>query len=590
MSIYLEKLNNKQKTAVLANGNVLITACPGSGKTRVIAHKVAYEIESIIETKKLVIALTYTNRAADEIKRRVENFDIDTSNLWTGTIHSFCLEWIIKPYVGYIKELKNGFTIVDEIESDEIINDLKTRFGIARWTNIKRIYKLDGGFIVNDSRHLPLIEEYKKILHDNSKIDFDDILYYSYRLLINRKIISSRLSNIFHLICVDEYQDTQELQYSILSEIIKANKNKTNIFFVGDVCQAIYGSIGGIAKTVHEIQTQFGIKIDELELSGNYRSNQRIIDYYSNYQINKIKITAVSSIATNNGHIAYDEKTNKDDIHKTIAEIILQNIKAGIPANEICVMAPQWWMVLPMGRKLKSQLPDIDFDAFGLSPFRRVRDNIWYKAIRLFLSTPSNSNYVLRYQWVTELIVALDEQIPDLLTNISNRKRYLLRLVNFFKCNETDSLTYIEEALEYFMICLNIEIEQYPFLKDRRDSFMTVVRNELQREDFDYATEISTLKRIFNRKKGVVVNTCHGVKGEEYETVIAYGLLDGYVPNWSDLDKEASLKLLYVICSRAKNNLYLFSELGHSTKAGPRSSTPALSSLKFQYDCSLPSF
>ena len=585
MSVHHKDLNKQQIKAVETDGNVLITACPGSGKTRVITHKLAYELQRMSDSKRLIIALTYTNRAADEIKRRVEKFDISTSNLWTGTIHSFCLEWILKPYMGYLSELKNGFAIIDEFESDELISELKDKHCIYKYASIKRVYNLDGGFNTNDSRYLPLIQEYKKTIHREKKIDFDDILYYSYKLIIKFPIISVRLSNLFSLLCVDEYQDTQELQYSILAEIVKANDNKTKIFFVGDICQAIYGSIGGIAKNKNEISKQFGgITIEPLELSGNYRSNQRVIDYYSNYQVENLRIAAVSSIAVNRGVISYDTETHLDNIHEVVSKLIRNTINKGIAPSEICVMAPQWWMILPMGRKLKSLLPDIDFDAFGLSPFRRIRDNIWYKVIKLFLSKPYNSNYTIRYQWALELLIALDEIIPDFLLGISNRKRFLLRAINHFSTNQKDSLLFIEEALKYFLWVFSISIENFPLLNDKREIFIRVVARELEKEEFDYASDVNTLIRVFNTKSGVVVSTCHGVKGEEYETVIAFGLLDGYIPNWNDEDKMAANKLLYVMCSRAKNNLYLFSEQGHKTKLGPRAPTGVLAGIPYSYD------
>jgi superfamily I DNA/RNA helicase len=585
MSIHFKDLNDEQIDAVKAKGNVLITACPGSGKTRVITHKIAFEIEQLAGSKKYLVALTYTNRAADEIKRRVEKFNIETDRLWTGTIHSFCLEWIIKPYVGNIPELANGFTIIDEIESEEIISELKNKYGVNRYASIKRVYNLDGSFETNDINYLPLIEEYKQIIHQDKKIDFDDILYYAYRLLKTYSIVPLRLSNLFELICVDEYQDTQELQYAILAEIVKSRDNKTRIFFVGDVCQAIYGSIGGIAKSKEEISVQFGkITIEDLQLTGNYRSNQRIIDYYSYYQVQPIVIQAVSGIAKNPGLISYDTQTNKEDVHVVISNLIVEALKKGVPPSEICVMAPRWWMILPMGRKLKSLLPHIDFDAFGLSPFRKIRDNIWYRVIRLFLTTPSNSNYAIRYQWASELLIAIEEFVPSFLHDIHNRKRYLLRVINHFKSKEINSLNYINECLSYFIQKFSLPVDDSPELLGRRDIFDAVIKAELSKEEFDYATEISVLKRIFNTKSGVVVSTCHGVKGEEYDTVIAFGLLDGYIPNWNDADKKASHKLLYVMCSRAKNHLYLISEKGHRLKYGERAPTPVLVAVQYNYD------
>jgi superfamily I DNA/RNA helicase len=585
MSDYFKDLNPEQTDAVKAVGNVLITACPGSGKTRVITHKLAFELEKVQGRKRMLVALTYTNRAADEIRRRIERMNMETGNLWSGTIHAFCLEWIIKPYEGYIPETANGFVIADEIESEEIIRALKEKYGVSKYTTIKRIYKLDGTFDTDDVAQIGLIKEYKSIIHGNKKIDFDDILFFSYKLITYYPVIAVRLSNLFELICVDEYQDTQELQYAILAQIVKAQQNKTRLFFVGDVSQAIYGSLGGVAKGVEEIEKQFGgIHIEPMKLTGNYRSTQRIVDYFSNYQIQPGKIVAVSSIAKDIGLISYNKTVNKNQVDEAIAKLIRSALDRKIPPEEICVMAPQWWMILPMGRKLKSLLPDVDFDAFGLSPFRKVRDNSWFKLIRLFLTTPGNSNYMVRHKWAGDVLAVFDDFFPSFLQHIENRKRYLLRRINHFNSDETDSLSYIRECLDYFARELFLPVDAIPLLQEARRIFDESVRKELEKAEFDYAREIKVLRRVFNSKSGVVVSTCHGVKGEEYDTVIAFGLLDGYIPNWGDPDKLASNKLLYVICSRAKRHLYLIAERGHTIKFKDRSPTPILNGVRFSYD------
>ncbi len=584
MDRFLQDLNDEQKIAVMAKGNVLITACPGSGKTRVLTHKLAIELGGVKSKEKLV-ALTFTNRAADEIRRRVAKFNIETNQLWTGTIHSFCLEWILKPYLGNLTELQNGFSIIDEYDAEQLIEQLKRKHNIPRFANIKRAYNLDGSFNVSDGTHLSVIHEYKATLQLRHLIDFDDILYYSYKLVTGFPIIGLRLSNLFPFICVDEYQDTQELQYAILAEIVKAGNLKTRMFFVGDISQAIYGSIGGVAKTVNEISQQFGgIEIDQLELAGNYRSTQRIIDYYSNYQLTEFDIVSLSDFADEPGTVIYETDIHRNDVHEHIAELILSYIDDGVPPNQICVVAPQWRMIIPMGRKLQSTLPQVDFDAYGLSPFRKVRDNVWYKMIRLFLSKSGNSNYSLSYQWVDELLVDIDQHLPQFLSHINNRRRFLLRLIRTFQSELNESIDYIKAAFHFFLESVNINLENYPALAERLESFIKVVTLELAREDFDYATDIAVLKRVFNSKNGVVISTCHGVKGEEYEVVISFGLLHGYIPNWGEVDRDAAKKLLYVICSRAKEHLHLISEVGHRTQRGaPYTPTTELSNVVFDY-------
>lgn len=109
MFVWSEKeINKEQSDAIVEEENVLLIACPGSGKTRTLTYKVAYELSKLTSEKKHIIAITYTNRAADEIKERIDLLGVETKQLWIGTIHSFCLEWILRPYSCYNSRLKKG--------------------------------------------------------------------------------------------------------------------------------------------------------------------------------------------------------------------------------------------------------------------------------------------------------------------------------------------------------------------------------------------------------------------------------------------------------------------------------------------------
>ena len=118
------KLNSEQEDAIKEPQSVLLIACPGSGKTRALTYKIAFELGKLISKKEFIIAITYTNNAADEIKERVELLGVDTNQLWIGTIHSFCLEWILRPYHLYLDELKNGFRVINSHESEAILTEL----------------------------------------------------------------------------------------------------------------------------------------------------------------------------------------------------------------------------------------------------------------------------------------------------------------------------------------------------------------------------------------------------------------------------------------------------------------------------------
>ncbi|MDR0681601.1 MAG: ATP-dependent helicase [Dysgonamonadaceae bacterium] len=588
----LRGLNEQQKDAVLTDGHVLLTACPGSGKTRVLTYKLAYELQKIGDTKKRAVALTFTNRAADEIKRRIVHMDIDPTKLWAGTIHAFCLEWILRPYASYLDELKNGFVISDEYKTEELLSFIKKEFEeegilIEKPWDIKTRLDTNGNFMDLEPTHLVLLEEYHNRLVDEGLIDFDQILYYAFKLVNSYPKIAKTLNNLFHIICVDEYQDTSNLQYAILSKIITAKEGKTILFLVGDKDQAIYGSLGGVAKSLNEIKSEFeNLNIQEKELSGNYRSCQRIIDYYRNYQTADIEIESLCSHADESGLITFNNILNKDDLDKYIASVIEDNLNSGIPEHEICVLAPQWWMVIPMGRKLKTLLPQVNFDAYGLSPLLRNKENIWFKVARLFLVEPSLSMYFVRNRWASELIEEFDILGIRILDNVDRKSKSLLRIINSISSTQSDGLAYIEECFNALLMIIEVRIDEHPTLKQHWEYFFEGTKKRLKNPEFDYAKDTQSFKRLFKQHSGVVVNTCHGVKGEEFHTVIAFGLLHGFVPNWGEDDPSgAGKKLLYVICSRAKKYLHLISENGRTTKGGkPYETTGHLKRLVFHYD------
>ena len=114
-------LNQKQIDAINEENNLLLVACPGSGKTRTLTYKIAKELSKIKTHQQYVIAITYTNAAADEIKDRIELLGVDTSQLWIGTIHSFCLKRKLRPYSLYLPRLKKGFRVINSHDTEEIL-------------------------------------------------------------------------------------------------------------------------------------------------------------------------------------------------------------------------------------------------------------------------------------------------------------------------------------------------------------------------------------------------------------------------------------------------------------------------------------
>jgi superfamily I DNA/RNA helicase len=587
----LDKLNDEQKVAVRQEGNVLLTACPGSGKTRVIIHKLAYELSHLDEgSKKRIAAVTFTVRASEEIFKRLNAMGISCDKIWSGTLHAFCLEWIIKPYSCYLPELQNGFFIADETFCSDLISSLKEKYKLQQIDPVNLRFNRDGSFAEPKSVQKRLLKEYHEILKSKKLIDFELLLFYSYKILCAYPKIPATLSKLFKLICVDEYQDTQDLLYAIFSTIIKAGNGSISLFLVGDTDQAIYASLGGVAKSMNEIKQELdGMPIVPLTLTGNYRSSQRIVDYYSHFQTQPIQIEAVGKNANKKGLITLNSTINRSKIVEEIARLIQLSLDSGVPEDEICVLVPQWWLITSVSKKLRATLPDVNFDASGLAPMSRNRENIWYKLSRLFLTEPNPKIYSLRYRWATELIENFRIQTNTEFSEKYVLERHFLRLINSISSKETEAIDYLVDCFNQFLTAVEIDYTKHPSLVENWKLFFINIESRLNDPEFKVPSDIQSFKSFYREMTGVVINTCVGVKGEEFETVIAYGLLNGYIPHWNEIFSgnaiEASKKLMYVICSRAKVNLHLISERGRTTRRGDElTMTPELASKVFVYD------
>ncbi|MBB3697736.1 UvrD-helicase domain-containing protein [Flammeovirga yaeyamensis] len=587
----LDELNSEQLEVVQSNRNLLLTACPGSGKTRVIINKIAHELSLMkSESKRKILTLTFTNRASDEITRRLNRLGVLTSEVWSGTIHSFCMEWIIKPYAGYLDELRNGFTIVDEKYISSRITELKEEHNIGFFDNVNMKIERNGEYSCTNVSYIPFLDNYYNGLKESKMIDFELLLHYSNKLLARYPKISNSLAKIFKYILVDEFQDTQDIQYSIISHIIKNSDDNSNVIFVGDIDQAIYTSLGGVAMNFEELKVEIDdSNMESKTLTGNYRSAQRIIDFYSHFQSNELQIQSEANIPDESTLISLNRNISKEQIPNEIARLIQFNLNNGIPESEICVLVPQWWLITSITRRLRQLLPEVNFDASGITPMSQIRENFWYKVGRLFLTEPLPKMYSARYKWAEEIIELFKLQTNRDMLDTPKPEKILLRIINSINPNKTEGIEYLAECFDELLSELNIDLSFFPDLVSSKEIYFETIETRLQDETYDVPTDTESFKKFYRENSGIVINTCVGVKGEEFETVISYGLLYGYVPHWNEIyngnPDSASKKLLYVICSRAKRNLHLIAETGRQTRRGVELGINRhLGEVEFDYD------
>lgn len=573
----LEGLNDKQKEICLSTDNYILTACPGSGKTRTIVHRLAFLHGKYPESRKLNIAITFTNRAADEMENRLNDMGIESDSIWTGTIHQFCMQYIIRPYAMYSARLKCGYHIIDEYKKNEYGKEIAERLHIK--IQYSKYYE-----------NAQIIREYEQIKRENKEIDFDDILSESLGLLCGNSFIAENIAAIIRSIHVDEYQDTNQLQYQIIAQIV--SKNKTiNVLFIGDVNQAIYGNLGGIAKTSEEIRNLFDLPFREDCLNGCYRSTQRLIDYYSAYSVQNTGAKSLCAYAECRGHISYDSLLNCSQLSETIAGIIIETLNSGVAEEQICIAAPQWYRLYSLASELRRMLPNVRFNAPDITAFKYDPLNPFFILARLSF-TDEGKHVRLRKKLATEFI-----SIMTMEYGIAFRDGFdslsLLKAINGIvqKKSYKDGI----DCLYKVFLCIISFSRGYISPDDAimRSFIAFIEKAEGRIKNYDLDRDYDSIAKCFDEKKGIVITTIHGTKGEEYETVIAFELLNGILPHW-DYIMKANLKtqrrdithrLLYVLCSRAKKNLYLFSESGHYTNKGsPYTATDELKQYYYQYD------
>jgi len=583
-------LNREQATAVEEPSSVFLIACPGSGKTRTLTYKIAYELSRSTD-KRIVVAITYTHRAADEIQERIEDLGVDTSGLWIGTIHSFCLEWIIKPYGIYCPELAHGYRVIDTHDRELMLERLCAPYrGVTHWDC--DYYVSETGYHLgcpdtrkHDAIH-KILQEYFRELAASRQIDFELILWHAHALMRDQKHIAVLLSQVFSHVLVDEYQDTKQIQYSLLISILRAGGGRTKTFIVGDPNQAIYGSLGGYAMRVADFRAQVGIPIKEMELSRNYRSSERIISYFSNFNVHATSIKSAGDHVAFPSLVTYNRYIAHTDVHDELVRLIQVSLAAGIAPEEICVLAPWWILLASTTRKLVAMLPHCQFDGPGLVPFSNDYDNFWFKVSKILLTESSPRLLVRRMRWANDVI----KDLGDFGVDTSRlTQRLLLRECNAISIMETDGLSYLDQAFAALFERISISVDSFPPLTEHREAFFSSSASRierLQKAGASYINDVSFFKKVFRERTGITVSTIHGVKGAEFDVVIAFGLLQGMVPHFNEADADvAASKLLYVLGSRARKHLHLMSETGRSRgRYGIYTPTEPLIACRFTYD------
>lgn len=593
--LLLEDLNEPQREAIMHTGSpLLVLAGAGSGKTRVITRKFAY----LVKKKKLspmsIFTVTFTNRAAEEMKHRICGLlSMDVKQTWIGTFHSQCNKILRREikHLGY----KSDFTIYDDEDQCSLIRHILKELniyealykGIASRISILKsslitpenfLYQGDGfGF---DEKLGRVYMRYQDELKRSDALDFDDLILLTARLFEEHPKICAKYQRSFDYILVDEFQDTNLSQYRLL-QLMAAGQN--NICVVGDDDQSIYKFRGAEVNNIRNFEKDFpGLKIIKLEQ--NYRSTQNILDV-SGRVIASNPNRKEKRLWTDKGcgdKVCYSMLGNEEEEAKFVAKTIKDLYLKGLHEySDVAVL----YRINLQSRAIEDGLraEGIPYHVLsGVSFYHRkeIKDVIAY--IKLVANTDDNVSFRRiinsppRGIGISTL-AKIEQEAKKNSSSLYNTVRQIVksnnsvlssikeRLASFVKIIDLLRQGSYKNAAELMKAVLNktnyldhLEEERAQNVVDLISSVENVsVHNFLDR------TALVAVAETDNPVSAVSLMTLHSAKGLEFPAVFLVGLEEGILPYFKALeessDMEEERRLFYVGMTRAKERLFLSS-------------------------------
>ena len=631
----LSRLNKEQQEAVKhMEGPLLILAGAGSGKTTMMTHRIAYMLEKGVSPYN-ILAVTFTNKAAGEMKDRIESLTGGTRGMWVMTFHAMCVR-ILRNH-GEVLGFKNGFSIYDESDKKallkRIVKDLKIDEKIypvsylgSVISSCKEAEEDPDDYIENNSMNFKaetvakVYARYMEDLQQNNAMDFDDLLWNVVKLFEASSEVLSYYQERFKYIMVDEYQDTNYLQYKLIHALAEKSHN---LCVVGDDDQCIYQWRGADIRNILDFEKDFP-ETKVIKLEQNYRSDANILDL------------ANSVIANNRNRKAKELWTDRNEGSKITyrrledeqreawyvgGEIQRLHDEEGIPFNDMAILYRKNAQSRPFEEKFSFR--GIPYRVLGGTRFydrKEIKDVMSYMhlvenpsddvAMARIINEPKRGlgpkslggivSYAKAYKLsifealkeqevlgslsrksraaVEDLVTMLDElgaeqdnmELSDIYDNLIRRSGYLTALEAE---NTVEADARIENILELRSVIAEFEEKAAgSVLTDEEDEFREE-RDRLREDGFDvkeptllqsFLERIALLSDIDNRDESedaVVMMTLHSSKGLEFPVVFMPGMENGLFPGSTSMDDPSKMeeerRLCYVGITRAMRKLYL---------------------------------
>jgi len=560
------KLTSEQRSAVDHDGHLSLVSCPGSGKTRAIIAKLLQCVDEVRDTPRRIACITYTNAGVNEIEARMRQWGSygDEDYYEATTIHSFCLNNILRPFGHLIPELCPDWSLVtpDDEWFQAAMRVLAKKYSVTgnlrdKFERITRVFPT--GLLSGD---LPLeaAEEFCARATADRKVTFGDSLHFSARLINENPYIARGLACRFAWLIVDEFQDTTTAQIAILSAILQYGRSRA--FIVGDPNQSIYGFAGARQESMAEFARAIGAAT-HVTLSGNYRCSSDIVARAELLCPCDPPMRAVGEhehygIAPQVVHCGGPIVAVFDHFLPAIDEL-------GIDLGQTAVMTLSWQSLRPIGEALIKR--GVAVHGPGARPYKRSHEfALLAEEVAAFISAPNDADQALaalRALYHTLLNVNGD---ADGRVYSYGGKRVLFRLVNYAKAVRDQS----ESAVHWLRNCAaafgTILIdEEFLFASHRRvfpDSVEAMIAEMVEHKvDVDNLT-VQELGFFASPREAMQLLTLHRSKGREFDAVAVLGCHDGTIPYYRGTPAEIveSGRLMYVATTRARKLLMFFTD------------------------------
>ncbi len=600
----LQKLNAAQILPVKqTEGPVLVIAGAGSGKTRVLTNRIAYLVNELNVNPYEILAITFTNKAADEMRQRLYSMVHNIDGMWICTIHSMCVK-ILRSCIEAIGFEKN-FSIYSEDDKDRVLKRIIQEMDI----DVEKFFKLAKNMISiaknecltpkqfkEENIKMPNIgviteiyQKYEKELKDSNALDFDDLLIKTLDVLSENDEIRDYYAQRFRYVHIDEFQDTNTVQYAICKLLTSYHKN---IFVVGDDDQSIYGWRGAKISNILGFEKDFNnAKVYKLEQ--NYRSTKNILNV-ANFIIKNNDMRNKKTLWTDNGvGDSVEYYTGNEEAYEAsfVATKIKSLLNNGKKASDFAVLM----RINALSRSfeqefLKYNIPYKVYGGFKFFDRKEIKDLTAYLRV---INNPLDNEAILRIinvprrgigdktinvikDLTNEFGGSIFDKImdaenlplgPSALTRLKEFKNVIYSLI--IKSAELDLPSLIKAVIDDTGFLTQFEenteenIDKKLNVSELVNSATEYHKNNKDATLNDYLSSITLSSDTDEMNEGnyVTVATIHSVKGLEFDTVFVVGLEETIFPisravgNQEELEEER--RLMYVAITRAERKLYL---------------------------------